>query len=74
MNKILKNIGWLLFDKIFILILQFFIGIKVANYYGSESFGLYNYALSIVAFSSILFELLNDRIIKNFLKNIPFQM
>lgn len=72
MNKILKNIGWLLFDKIFILILQFFIGIKVANYYGSESFGLYNYALSIVAFSSILFELLNDRIIKKFFEEHTF--
>lgn len=72
MNKILKNIGWLLFDKIFILVLQFFIGIKVANYYGSESFGLYNYALSIIAFSSILFELLNDRIIKKFFEEYNF--
>lgn len=72
MNKMLKNIGWLLFDKIFILILQFFIGIKVANYYGSTSFGLYNYALSIIAFSSILFELLNDRIIKKFFEEYNF--
>ena len=72
MNKILKNISWLLFDKIFILILQFFIGIKVANYYGSESFGLYNYALSVIAFSSILFELLNDRVIKKFFENYKF--
>lgn len=72
MSKILKNIGWLLFDKIFILILQFFIGVKVANYYGSSSFGLYNYALSIIAFSSILFELLNDRIIKKFFEEYNF--
>lgn len=66
MSKIIKNIKWLFFDKVFILILQFFIGVKIANYYGSESFGMYNYAMSIVSFSAILFELLNDRVIKKF--------
>ena len=35
MSKIIKNIKWLFFDKVFILILQFFIGVKIANYYGS---------------------------------------
>lgn len=66
MSKIIKNIKWLFFDKVFILILQFFIGVKIANYYGSESFGMYNYAMSIVSFSAILFELLNDRVVKKF--------
>lgn len=70
MNKILENIIWLLFDKIFILLLQFFIGVKVANYYGSELFGLYNYAVTIVSFSNIFFELFNNRVIKKyFMKN-----
>ena len=72
MNKILRNISWLLFDKVFILILQFFIGVKIANYYGSDNFGMYNYAISIVAFSSILFELLNDRVIKKFFEDQNF--
>ena len=72
MNKIFKNICWLFFDRIFILILQFFIGVKIANYYGSENFGMYNYAMSIVSFSSILFELLNDRVIKKFFKGNNF--
>lgn len=66
MSKILKNIGWLIFDKIFILILQFFIGVKVANYYGSELFGIYNYIGAIIAFSSIFFELINPRVIKKY--------
>ncbi|WP_462422733.1 flippase [Fusobacterium pseudoperiodonticum] len=74
MNKILKNIGWLLFDKVFILILQFFIGVKIANYYGSDNFGMYNYAISIIAFSSILFELLNDRVIKKFFEDQKFSL
>ena len=72
MSRILKNIYWLLFDKVFILILQFFIGVKIANHYGSEFFGMYNYAMSIVAFSSILFELLNDRVIKKFFHEHKF--
>lgn len=72
MNKILKNICWLLFDKIFILILQFFIGVKVANYYGSESFGIYNYAVTIVTFSNIFFELFNNRVIKKYFTNNKF--
>ena len=73
-NKVLKNICWLSFDKVFILILQFLIGVKIANYYGSESFGMYNYAMSIVAFSSILFELLNDRVIKKFFQEYKFNI
>ena len=71
-NKVLKNICWLLFDKVFILILQFFVGVKIANYYGSESFGLYNYAISLVSFSAILFELLNDRVVKKYFQEENF--
>lgn len=66
MGKILKNIGWLIFDRIFILVLQFFIGVKIANYYGSSSYGIYSFAVSIVAFSGIFFEILNSRVIKKY--------
>ena len=41
-HSILNNIKWLLFDKLLILILEFFIGVKVANYYGASSFGQYS--------------------------------
>ena len=66
MGKILKNIGWLIFDRIFILVLQFFIGVKIANYYGSSSYGIYSFAISIVAFSAIFFEILNSRVVKKY--------
>lgn len=66
MGNILKNIGWLIFDRIFILVLQFFIGVKIANYYGSSSYGIYSFAVSIVAFSAIFFEILNSRVIKKY--------
>ena len=72
MNSILKNIFWIFFDKLFLAILQFFIGTKIANYYGSESFGIYNLAITIVAFSAIFFELLNERVIKKFFLNYKF--
>lgn len=63
-GKITKNIVWLMFDQVFILFLQFAVGIKIANYYGAELYGKYNYAVSLVAFSAIFFELLNSRVIK----------
>ena len=66
MNKILKNIFWIFFDKLFLAILQFFIGTKIANYYGSESFGVYNLAITIVSFSTLFFELISERVIKKF--------
>ena len=46
MKRIINNILWLVFDKIFILLLQFLVGVKIANYYGTISFGEYNYTLS----------------------------
>ena len=65
-GKITKNIAWLMFDQVFILVLQFAVGIKIANYYGAELYGKYNYAVSLVAFSAIFFELLNSRVIKKY--------
>lgn len=65
-KKIINNIGWLIFDKVFILLLQFFVGVKIANYYGATLFGQYSYAISLVAFSNIFFELINSRVLKKY--------
>lgn len=65
-NKLILNILWLIFDKIFILLLQFFVGVKIANYYGATLFGQYSYAISLVAFSNIFFELINSRVLKKY--------
>lgn len=65
-KKIINNIGWLIFDKIFILLLQFFVGVKIANYYGATLFGQYSYAMSLVTFSNIFFELINSRVLKKY--------
>lgn len=65
-KKIINNIGWLIFDKVFILLLQFFVGVKIANYYGATLFGQYSYAISLVVFSNIFFELINSRVLKKY--------
>lgn len=65
-NKIVKNIIWLVIDKFLILFLQFFVGIKIANYYVGNIYGEYTYAMSIVAFSPIFLEIMNSRVVKEF--------
>ena len=37
-----NNIMWLIFDKIFILILQFVVGVKIANHFGSYQYVKYS--------------------------------
>ena len=66
LKKVTQNIVWLIFDKFFILFLQFVVGVKIANYYGANLYGKYSYAISLVAFSEIFFELINPRVIKKF--------
>lgn len=66
LKKVTQNIIWLMFDKFFILFLQFVVGVKIANYYGANLYGKYSYAISLVAFSEIFFELINPRVIKKF--------
>lgn len=66
LKKIIKNISWLMFDQFFILFLKFVVGVKVANYYGADIYGKYAYAVSLVGFSGIFFEILNSRVIKKY--------
>lgn len=46
--KILDNIGWLFFDKIFRMGLGLLVGLWFARYLGPEQFGQLNYALAFV--------------------------
>lgn len=72
--SIKNNIGWLIFDKIFILILQFVVGVKIANYYGSYQYGKYSYALSIIAFLPMLLEIINTIILKLYFYKYNFNI
>lgn len=73
-NKIFKNILWLLFDKIFILLLQFVVGVKIANHYGSDLYGIYAYAVAIISFSPVILELVNPRVIKMYYNDYDFEI
>ena len=48
-HYLLANVGWLLLGQLFRLFVAFFIGLWVARYLGPTNFGLYNYALALVA-------------------------
>ena len=48
-NKYIKNISWLLIEKIIRIFAGIFVGAAVARYLAPEQFGLFNYALSIAA-------------------------
>lgn len=60
---ILNNFFWQILDKLILLILQFLVGIKIANYFGKEIYGIFSYALSLVLFSGILYEIINKKIV-----------
>ena len=63
-NKVLINFLWKILDKIFILILQFFIGVKIANHYGSLEYGKYIFLLSIINLFQIFYSLFDEKVVK----------
>lgn len=64
--------GWMTFDKVFLLILNLLVIVKIANYYGSSIYGSYQYAVSIVAIFEILVNFVDGRVVKKeYDKNDP---
>jgi len=47
LKKILKNIGWLSFDRFFQLGVSFFVGIWMARYLGPSEFGIFNFIIAL---------------------------
>lgn len=62
-KRIIKNIGWLFFDRIIRIAGGLFIGIWVARYLGPEFFGVLNYVIAYTALFSFLAKLGLDKII-----------
>lgn len=62
--KILANILWMLFDKVFMLILGLVVTVEVANYYGATEYGNYQYAFSVVSIIEILVRFVDARTVK----------
>jgi PST family polysaccharide transporter len=47
-KKILKNIGWLFFDRVFRMGISLVVGAWVARYLGATQFGTFNYLLATI--------------------------
>lgn len=71
-NKLLKNIIWMIFDKVFVLLLNLLVTVRVANYYGESVYGMYQYAVSLIAIFEILVRFVDARVVKKrYLTNSP---
>lgn len=64
LKQILSNTLWMLFDKVFILILNLIVTVQIANYYGSLGYGTYQYAVSVVALFEVLVTFVDGRVVK----------
>lgn len=61
----LKNVSWLVFGKVFQMILGFMVGILSARYLGPSNYGVLSYTASFLAFFSAISSLsLGDVIVK----------
>ena len=64
LKRILANTGWMLFDKVFILVLNLIVTVRIANYYGTLAYGTYQYAVSVVALFEVLVNFVDARVVK----------
>ncbi len=66
LKRIIANIAWMIFDKVFLLILNLFVVVKVANYFGASEYGNYEYAASVIAILEILVTFVDGRVVKKY--------
>lgn len=69
--KVLINIGWLLSERVFRMIMGFFLLAWTARYLGANQFGELNYAIAFAAIFLPLFQLASDQIIFRDLVRTP---
>lgn len=69
--KVLINIGWLLSERVFRMIMGFFLLAWTARYLGANQFGELNYAIAFGAIFMPLFQLASDQIIFRDLVRTP---
>lgn len=66
MKELFNNIVWLILDKLLLVLMNFIIVIKIANYYGAERYGMYEYVFSIVSILAIVLTLVDSRVTKGY--------
>jgi O-antigen/teichoic acid export membrane protein len=70
-RRYFKNTGWIFFNRIFILVLAFLVGIYVARYLGPEKYGILNYIVSFVGLFSFIPDLGISNILSRDLVKMP---
>ena len=69
-QKILKNIGWLFFDRIFRMGMGLVVGAWVARYLGPSDFGIFNYLLATIGILTPFASLgLENMVVKELVEN-----
>ena len=63
-KSVINNIGWLIFDKLLILLMNIIIIFIVANFYGPKKYGVYQYATNIVLILEVIVQLVDGRVVK----------
>ena len=64
MHKIVKNLSWVVSEKVLLLLANIYIMVAVANHYGANQYGFYQYAMSLNVLVGICLLLLDGRIVK----------
>ena len=68
--NVLKNISWLIFDKLATLLVGLIVIVKIANHYGPQDYGLYQYAISINLLIGIIVLFVDGRVVKKLFPDI----
>ena len=69
-KKILKNIGWLFFDRLFRMGMGLIVGVWVARYLGPTEFGTFNYLLATIGILTPFASLgLENMVVKELVEN-----
>jgi len=69
-RKILKNVSWLAIDKIFRMVVGFFVYAMVAKYLGAEQFGLWNYCIAFAGLFVVFSNLgLDDVVVRELVRD-----
>ncbi len=63
-KKLISNILWLVYNKAFMMLVSFFVTVRVVNHYGSAEYGEYAYAGSVVALLEVINTLVEVRVVK----------
>ena len=69
-NKIIRNVSWILAERVTQILLSLIIGVLSARYLGPSGFGLLNYSLSLMALFIALCQLgLSDIVIRDIVQD-----